>query len=74
MLSYWGILLSKFLSSRIMPTSIGKFHTHMYFVSFYLIRMNGEKSLVRLCECQNTNSPSDTMNVNTIKNSYAALW
>ena len=44
------------------------------FVSFYLIRKNGEKSSVRLCECQNPNSPSDMMNVNPVKNSYAALW
>ncbi len=44
------------------------------FVSFYLIRKTGEKSSVKLCECQNPNSPSDLMNVNPVKNSYAALW
>ena len=44
------------------------------FVSFYLIQKTGEKSSVKLCEAQNPNSPSDMMNVNPVKNSYAALW
>ena len=44
------------------------------YVSFYLIRKTGEKSSIKLCETKNPNSPSDMMNVNPVKNTYAALW
>lgn len=44
------------------------------FVSFYLIRKTDNKSSIQLCECQNPDCPSERMNVNPVKNSYAALW
>ena len=44
------------------------------FVSFYLIRKTDNHSSVRLCDCQNPNCPTERMNVNPVKNSYAALW
>lgn len=44
------------------------------FVSFYLIRKTDNRSIVRLCDCQNPNCPTERMNVNPVKNSYAALW
>jgi len=47
---------------------------HYAFVSFYLIQKRDGKSSIRLCECQNPNCPSEQMNVNPVKNSYAALW
>lgn len=50
-------------------------HVKRYqFVSFYLIQKRDGKSFIRLCECQNPNCPSEQMNVNPVKNSYAALW
>lgn len=47
---------------------------HYVYVSFYLIQKRYDKSSIRLCECQNPNCPSEQMNVNPVKNSYAALW
>ena len=44
------------------------------FVSFYLIRKTDNKSSIRLCDCPNPDCPSERMNVNPVKNSYAALW
>lgn len=44
------------------------------YVSFYLIRKSDNHSFVRLCDCQNPNCPTERMNVNPVKNSYAALW
>ncbi|MGN8806311.1 MULTISPECIES: AAA family ATPase [unclassified Blautia] len=44
------------------------------YVSFYLIRKQNNQSSIRLCECTNPNEPSEKMNVNPVKNSYAALW
>ena len=50
-------------------------HVKRYrFVSFYLIQKRDGKSFIRLCECQNPSCPSEQMNVNPVKNSYAALW
>lgn len=50
-------------------------HVKRYrFVSFYLIQKRDGKSFIHLCECQNPNCPSEKMNVNPVKNSYAALW
>ena len=50
-------------------------HVKRYqFVSFYLIQKRDGKSSIRLCECPNPNRPSEQMNINPIKNSYAALW
>ena len=50
-------------------------HVKRYqFVSFYLIQKQDGKSSIRLCECPNPNRPSEQMNVNPVKNSYAALW
>lgn len=44
------------------------------FVSFYLIRKAGNKSSVRLCDKVNPDCPTERINVNPVKNSYAALW
>ena len=44
------------------------------FVSFYLIRKTDNKSSIRRCEKHNPDCPSELMNVNPVKNSYAALW
>jgi wobble nucleotide-excising tRNase len=44
------------------------------FVSFYLVRKINNKSSVQLFEKQNPDCPTKMMNVNPVKNSYAALW
>ena len=50
-------------------------HADRYeFVSFYLIRKIDNHSTVRLCDKQNPDEPTARINVNPVKNSYAALW
>lgn len=44
------------------------------YASFYLIRKLNTKSSVKLCDDINPNIPTERMNVNPVKNSYAALW
>lgn len=44
------------------------------YVSFYLIRKLNSKSSIRLCDDVNPNIPTERMNINPVKNSYAALW
>lgn len=44
------------------------------YASFYLIRKIGTKSTIRLCDDVNPNAPTERMNVNPVKNTYAALW
>lgn len=44
------------------------------FVSFYLIRKTDNKSSIRLCDKVNPDCPTERINVNPVKNSYAALW
>jgi len=44
------------------------------YASFYLIRKIGTKSTIRMCDDVNPNAPTERMNVNPVKNSYAALW
>lgn len=44
------------------------------YVSFYLIRKFDCKSTIRLCDMVNPNEPTERMNYNPVKNSYAALW
>lgn len=44
------------------------------YVSFYYIRKVDNKSSIRLCEGQNPNILSEKMNINPVKNSYAAMW
>lgn len=44
------------------------------YVSFYYISKFDNKSSIRLCEEVNPNIPTEKMNVNPVKNSYAALW
>lgn len=43
-------------------------------VSFYLIRKRDNHSSIQLCEAMDPDCPTDMMNVNPVKNSYAALW
>jgi len=50
-------------------------YTNRYeFVSFYLIRKTENRSSIRLCDKVNPDCPTERMNVNPVKNSYAALW
>lgn len=50
-------------------------HANRYeFVSFFLIRKVDNKSSIRLCESRNPQYPTEMMNINPVKNSYAALW
>ena len=44
------------------------------FASFYLIRKLNMKSTIKLCDDVNPNVPTERINVNPVKNSYAALW
>lgn len=44
------------------------------YASFYLIRKVNMKSCVKLCDEVNPNEPTERMNYNPVKNSYAALW
>ena len=44
------------------------------YASFYLIRKIGTKSTIRLCDDVNPNAPTERININPVKNSYAALW
>lgn len=44
------------------------------YASFYLIRKIGTKSTIRMCDDVNPNAPTERMNINPVKNSYAALW
>lgn len=44
------------------------------YASFYLIRKMNMKSSVKLCDDVNPNEPTERMNINPVKNSYAALW
>lgn len=50
-------------------------HADRYeFVSFFLVRKRENRSSVRLWEKRNPECPSEMMNNNPVKNSYAALW
>ncbi len=50
-------------------------HADKYeFVSFYLVRKIDNRSSVRLCDKHNPDEPTARMNINPVKNSYAALW
>ena len=44
------------------------------YASFYLIRKIGTRSTIKLCDDVNPNAPTERINVNPVKNSYAALW
>ena len=44
------------------------------YASFYLIRKVDTKSCIKLCDDVNPNEPTERMNINSVKNSYAALW
>lgn len=44
------------------------------YASFYLIRKIGTNSTIKMCDEVNPNEPTQRMNVNPVKNSYAALW
>lgn len=44
------------------------------YASFYLIRKVNTRSSIKLCDDVNPNVPTERMNVNPVKNSYAALW
>ena len=44
------------------------------YASFYLIRKLNMKSTIKLCDDVNPNIPTERINVNPVKNSYAALW
>lgn len=44
------------------------------YVSFYLIRKLDSKSSIKLSDDVNPKVPTERMNVNPVRNSYAALW
>ena len=44
------------------------------YASFFLVRKPNGKSCVRFCDDINPKEPSERINVNPVKNSYAALW
>ena len=44
------------------------------FVSFYLVKKIANKSQVKLFDDVNPECPTERINVNPVKNSYAALW
>ncbi|MCD7711801.1 MAG: AAA family ATPase, partial [Firmicutes bacterium] len=44
------------------------------YVSFYLIRKLNSRSFIKLYDDVNPNAPTERMNINPVKNSYAALW
>lgn len=44
------------------------------YASFYLIRKIGTKSTIKLFDDVDPNEPTQRMNINPVKNSYAALW
>lgn len=44
------------------------------YVSFYLIRKRNGKSTIRMYDDKNPDIPTERINVNPVKNSYAALW
>jgi wobble nucleotide-excising tRNase len=44
------------------------------YVSFYLVTKHDNQSMIKLCEKNDPNCPSQKVNVNPVKNSYAALW
>lgn len=44
------------------------------YVSYYLIRKLDSKSSIKLCDDVNPNIPTERININPVKNSYAALW
>ena len=50
-------------------------HANRYeFVSFYLVKKAANRSSVKLFEEVNPECPTEKINVNPVKNSYAALW
>lgn len=50
-------------------------HADRYeFVTFYLVRKSDNKSSIRKCEKPDPDCPTQMMNINPVKNSYAALW
>ena len=50
-------------------------HAHRYeFVSFYLVKKRENRSSVDLKRRRDPDCPTEWMNVNPVKNSYAALW
>lgn len=44
------------------------------YASFYLIRKIGTKSTIKLFDDVDPNEPTQRVNINPVKNSYAALW
>lgn len=44
------------------------------YASFYLIRKIGTNSTIKMCDDVNPKIPTERINVNPVKNSYAALW
>ena len=44
------------------------------FVSFYLVKKTANRSSVKLVDDVNPDCPTERININPVKNSYAALW
>lgn len=77
-----AVVPGNFIKQIFILTHNAYFHkdvTYLYankwdFVSFYLIRKIDNKSSVRLYDDVNPDCPTARMNINPVKNSYAALW
>jgi wobble nucleotide-excising tRNase len=76
------IVQSNFIKQIFILTHNSYFHRevtynqvkHYQFVNFYLINKVDNKSSIRLCQEQNPDIPTEKINFNPVKNSYAALW
>lgn len=75
-------LSGKYIKQLFILTHNAFFHqeiTHSYvpryeYVSFFLVRKPNGRSNVKFCDTLNPKEPSERINVNPVKNSYAALW
>ena len=76
------VIPGKFIKQIFILTHNAYFHrevtycyaNHWDFVSFYLIRKSNMHSSIKLCDMQNPEEPTQRINVNPVRNSYAALW
>ena len=77
-----AVVAGNFIKQLFIMTHNAFFHrevTYPYanryeFVSFYLVKKTANRSSVKLFEEVNPECPSEKINVNPVKNSYAALW
>lgn len=76
------VVLGNFIKQIFILTHNAYFHREVAyayanryeFVSYYLIRKRNSKSSITLSERINPDCPTEKINVNPVKNSYAVLW